>query len=141
MMWKEKYRVGADLVDNQHKELFHRVSNFIQTVQSPQPWEAKLEKVKETMAFMQDYVIIHFNDEERFQEEIGYPELERHKAIHAQFRAGIQGYANRAEQEGYTEELIQEFGGRLMAWLIMHVAAEDQKIGAFLRSQGGSHES
>ena len=24
---------------------------------------------------MQEYVVIHFNDEERFQEEIGYPEL------------------------------------------------------------------
>ena len=85
MMWKEKYRVGADLIDTQHQELFQRVSNFIQTVQSPQPWEAKLEQVKETMAFMQDYVIIHFSDEERFQE-IGYPELQRHKEIHAQFR-------------------------------------------------------
>ena len=90
---------------------------------------------------MQDYVIIHFSDEERFQEEIGYPELQRHKEIHAQFRAGIRRYADRVAKEGFTEELIQEFGGRLMAWLIMHVAAEDQKIGAFLRSQGGSHES
>ena len=89
MMWKEKYRVGAELVDTQHRELFHRVSNFIQAVQSPQPWENKLEHVKETMAFMQDYVIIHFNDEERFQAEIGYPELERHKEIHARFRAGV----------------------------------------------------
>ena len=76
---------------------------------------------------MQDYVIIHFNDEERFQAEIGYPELERHKEIHARFRAGVQGYAKRAADEGFTEELIQEFGGRLMAWLIMHVAAEDQR--------------
>ena len=136
MMWKEKYRVGADLIDTQHKELFHRVSNFIQTVQSPQPWEAKVEKVKETMAFMQDYVVVHFNDEERFQEKIGYPELERHRDIHARFREGVQGYVDRAAKEGFTEELIQEFGGKLMAWLIMHVAAEDQKIGAFLRSQG-----
>lgn len=141
MMWKEKYRVGADLIDTQHKELFQRVSNFIHAVQTPGPWEDKIEHVKETMSFMQSYVITHFDDEERFQKEIGYPELERHQDIHAKFRAGVQSYAERAALEGFTEELIQEFGGRLMTWLIMHVAAEDQKIGEFLRSQGESHES
>ena len=25
MMWKEKYRIGVEVVDNQHKELFYRV--------------------------------------------------------------------------------------------------------------------
>ena len=29
MMWKEKYRIGVDRIDEQHKELFDRVSNFI----------------------------------------------------------------------------------------------------------------
>ncbi len=141
MMWKEKYRVGAVLIDTQHQELFKRVSNFISVVQSPKPWDEKVEEVKETLGFMQEYVVIHFNDEERFQEEIGYPELERHRAIHSQFRGVIQSYANRVAQEGYTQELMQELGGRLMTWLIMHVAGEDQKIGEFLRSQGGGHES
>ena len=105
MMWKEKYRVGAELIDTQHKELFHRVSNFIQAVQSPQPWENKLEHVKETLAFMQDYVIIHFNDEERFQAEIGYPTGTPQETMPgSRWR---QGYAKRAADEGFTEELIQ----------------------------------
>ncbi|RYD02158.1 hypothetical protein N752_27285 [Desulforamulus aquiferis] len=43
----------------------------------------------------------------------------------------------RLEQEGYSEELVQEFSGKLMAWLIMHVAAMDQKLGEYVVSQGG----
>jgi hemerythrin len=138
MMWKEKYKVGAELIDTQHKELFARVSKFIQAVQAPGTWESKLEQVKETMEFMQHYVVVHFHDEEVFQEEIGYPGLEKHREIHSRFKEGVFDYARRAEAEGYSEDLVQEFGGRLMAWLINHVAAEDQKIGAFLRSQGGN---
>ena len=49
----------------------------------------------------------------------------------------INQYAVRFEEEGFTQELVQEFGGKLMTWLIMHVAASDQKIGAWVREQGG----
>ena len=46
MMWKEKYRWGAVLIDTQHQELFKRVSNFISVVQSPKPWDEKVRRSK-----------------------------------------------------------------------------------------------
>ncbi|NLM68695.1 MAG: hemerythrin family protein [Firmicutes bacterium] len=137
MMWKEKYRIGVDLIDDQHRELFQRVSDFLQSVQQKGDWEQKTDKVKETLEFMQNYVVEHFEDEEAYQRQIKYPEYEEHKEIHAKFRAMINQYAVRFEEEGFTQELVQEFGGKLMTWLIMHVAASDQKIGAWVREQGG----
>ena len=129
--WKEKYRLGVDLIDQQHEELFERVSAFITVVRSAVPWEEKVDQVKDTMAFMQEYVVFHFEDEEAYQERIGYPDLENHKRIHAQFKTSVQTYAERMESEGYTEDLVKEFSGKLMAWLIMHVAGVDQKLGTF----------
>ena len=85
-MWKERYSIGVELIDNQHKELFKRLSHFIQIVQSETNWEDKMDDVKETLDFMKDYVIYHFNDEERYQEEINYPDLEVHREAHAKFR-------------------------------------------------------
>ena len=41
------------------------------------------------------------------------------------------------EKEGFNEEKIQEFGGKLMAWLIMHVGKMDQMIGEYAKSKGG----
>ncbi|HIP91940.1 MAG TPA: hemerythrin, partial [Thermotoga sp.] len=105
-MWKERYKIGAPLVDQQHKELFKRVSAFIQVVQSDVPWELKVEKVKETLSFMQRYVIEHFEAEEKFQEEIGYPGLEEHRKIHEQFKGAIQQYVDRFEKEGFTKKLV-----------------------------------
>ena len=79
MMWKDKYKVGVELIDEQHKELFKRLSEFIQIVQSKSDWNERLDKVKETMEFMQEYVIFHFDDEEAYQEKINYPDIEIHK--------------------------------------------------------------
>ncbi|RYD02159.1 hypothetical protein N752_27290 [Desulforamulus aquiferis] len=64
MMWKDKYKIGVPLIDQQHEELFKRVSDFIKTVRQEGIWETKLAKVKENMAFMQEYVVVHFADEE-----------------------------------------------------------------------------
>lgn len=138
MMWKEKYKINVELIDQQHEELFKRVSDFIQTVQDKGVWEEKLDKVKETMAFMQEYVVAHFNEEEVYQAQINYPDIESHKEAHAKFKEAVNVYANRLEEEGYIEEVVQEFGGKLMTWLIMHVAKMDQKIGEYVNSKGGT---
>lgn len=137
MMWKEKYKIGVDLIDTQHEELFRRVSEFTKVIRSEGDWDDRLDKVKETMLFMKDYVIVHFKEEEIYQEQINYPEIEEHKKAHAEFREGINNYIKIFEEEGFTEEKIQEFGGKLMAWLIMHVGNIDQKIGEYVRSKGG----
>jgi len=44
------------------------------------------------MAFMKDYVVDHFNEEEAYQAKINYPELEAHKKAHASFKEGIENY-------------------------------------------------
>lgn len=137
MMWKEKYKVGVTLIDTQHEELFNRVSEFIQAVQSKNSWESKLDKVKDTMVFMQEYVVIHFDAEEAYQAKINYPDRENHKKIHSDFKQMINDYVTILERDGYPEKIVQELGGKLMAWLIMHVAQTDQKIGAYVKNQGG----
>lgn len=135
-MWKEHYRVGSELIDTQHQELFNRVSGFLQIVQGDPPWEERLEQIKETLEFMQHYVVIHFADEEELQREIGYPGLDAHIAIHKKFKAEIASFAEKVTKEGFNEESVQEFGAKVMTWLIMHVGKEDQKIGEFLRARG-----
>ncbi|NLY44770.1 MAG: hemerythrin family protein [Tissierella sp.] len=137
MMWKEKYRVGVGLIDSQHIELFSRLSNFIQIVQNENDWDEKLDEVKETMAFMQEYVVFHFDDEEKYMEQIDYPHIELHKKIHKDFKDSINDYVNLLQEGGFTEDKIQELGAKLMTWLIMHVGKMDQQIGEYVKEKGG----
>ncbi len=136
MLWKDKYELGVPLIDTQHKELFRRVDAFMQTLRSPVSWEEKVAKVNETLEFMKTYVVTHFQDEEAYQQKIGYPGLAEHRALHAGMVAYVVEVAAQYEQQGYSERLMQQFGGKLLAWLINHVASEDQQIAAYERSEG-----
>ncbi|SDY55787.1 hemerythrin [Proteiniborus ethanoligenes] len=136
-MWKERYKIGVELIDEQHQELFKRLSEFIRTVQNNITWDEKLDKVKETMVFMQDYVVVHFDAEEAYQEKIQYPNIEKHKEIHAKFKEEINNYVKLFESEGFTEETVKEFSAKLMTWLIMHVGKMDQEIGEYVKGKGG----
>ena len=137
MIWKDKYKVGVPLIDEQHQELFRRVTDFVETLRASGEWGLKVEKVNETLTFMQDYVITHFRDEEAYQREIGYPELERHAEIHRQMVEEVVRFGEQYAREGYKEVLVMQFAGKLLAWLINHVAADDQKIAVYARGREG----
>jgi hemerythrin len=133
MIWKDRYGLGVALIDEQHRELFRRVSDFVEVLRSSVAWEQRVEKVNETMNFMKDYVVTHFYDEEEYQKQIGYPEFTVHKKIHNDMVKYVADVANQYKQKGYDERLMQQFAGKLIAWLINHVAFEDQKIADFVR--------
>lgn len=137
MFWKEKYEIGVPEVDAQHRELFARAGSFLKTLRSDRPWEEKVNKVNETVAFMKDYVVTHFHDEEAYQEEIGYPEREQHKKIHDGMVAYVAEISEQYEKYGFKEIHMQQFAGKLVTWLVNHVVAEDQKIADYARSREG----
>ncbi|MFA9380433.1 MAG: bacteriohemerythrin [Acetanaerobacterium sp.] len=139
MVWKEKYKLGVPQIDEQHRELFRRVTVFLETVRSPLAWREKAQKVNETLDFMKGYVVTHFRDEEEYQRLIGYPERDGHAQIHRDMVAYVVEIARQYEQESYNEQLIQQFAGRLLAWLINHVAVEDQKIADYANMRGAEN--
>ncbi|WRS28428.1 hemerythrin family protein [Oscillospiraceae bacterium MB08-C2-2] len=136
MLWKGKYELGVQLVDEQHKELFARVEAFIQTLRSSASWENKVTKVNETLDFMKNYVVEHFQDEEEYQRKIGYPGYEEHRKIHADMVSYVVKISEEYERLGFDEQLMQQFAGKLLAWLINHVASEDQRIAAYAIEKG-----
>lgn len=133
-MWKEKYKLGVPLIDTQHKELFSRVTDFVKALRSPGEWSDKLTVVNSTMAFMQEYVVTHFDAEEAYQKEIQYPGFDFHHKIHEDFKEEVNAFAVKFSQDA-SEDLAQAFAGKLLAWLINHVAATDLKIAEFALSK------
>ena len=136
MLWKDKYELCVPLIDSQHKELFQRVETFLQTLRSPSSWEEKVKRVNETLNFMNGYVVEHFRDEEAYQKKIGYPGYEVHKQIHADMVRYVLQVTAQYERDGCDEQLMQQFAGKLLAWLINHVAAEDQRIATYAIEKG-----
>lgn len=136
MIWKNKYALGVPIVDEQHKELFRRIDLFVQTLRSSTDWDGKVQRVNETLEFMKDYVVEHFHDEETYQKRIGYPGYQAHKKIHDDMVNYVSQVSDEYERSGCSEQLMQKFAGKLLAWLINHVAAEDQRIATYAIEKG-----
>lgn len=138
MVWKQRYELGVQLIDDQHRELFQRVEAFMNVLRSPVDWQQKVDLVNATLEFMKGYVVTHFQDEEAYQKEIGYPEYDNHSRVHSDMVQYVLKVSQEYEMKGYDERLMQQFGGKLLAWLINHVAAEDMRIGEFAKTREGS---
>lgn len=134
MIWKDEYKIGVELVDSQHEELFNRLGDFIVTVRSDQEKEEKRKEIEETLNFMGEYVVTHFNAEEALQQKHNYPDYENHHKIHEDFKAEIAEFKEQYKENDYDEDFVLEFSGRLLTWLINHVASTDQDIGEHINS-------
>jgi hemerythrin len=85
---------------------------------------------------MKRYVVEHFRAEEEYQQSINYPGYEAHKEVHNGMVDYVKEVSKQYENSNYDEQLMQQFGGRLLAWLINHVAAEDQRIADYALKKG-----
>lgn len=136
MLWKDRYELGVPEIDAQHKELFRRVDSFLKVLRSGDSWNEKIPEINETLEFMKKYVVEHFRDEENYQLSINYPGYEVHKQMHDDMVNYVLDVSKQYEESGNNEELMQQFGGRLLAWLINHVASADQRIADYARKKG-----
>ena len=134
MIWRDDYKIGVELVDKQHKELFKRLGNFIKTVRSDREKDVKKEEVEKTLEFMGEYVVTHFDSEEALQKKYNYPDYEEHHEIHENFKQEVFEFQKEYKNNDYNEDFVMEFSGRLLTWLINHVASTDQKIGDYINS-------
>ncbi|MEJ6949830.1 bacteriohemerythrin [Natronospora cellulosivora (SeqCode)] len=136
MIWKDNYNIGVKIVDQQHKELFNRLNSFLKVVRSEEKLEDKLEEINKTLGFMEEYVVVHFESEEKVQKKYNYPDYEKHHEIHENFKREINEFKEKFNEDQYNEILIMEFSGKLLTWLISHVTGEDQILADYVIEEG-----
>ena len=126
-MWKESYRIGDELIDSQHKELFDTTEALLNAIKSEDAVTRKQECIN-AIVFFRDYVTKHFAAEEEYQESIGYMDIEAHKTLHRIFAATIERETQNLFDDDFSEPTVKEFTGFLSMWLVYHVAGIDQKL-------------
>jgi len=141
VLWREQYKIGIELIDKQHEELFRRLSVFIDVLRNGTPLEQKMDEIEKTFHFMGEYVQVHFQSEEALQRKIDYPDYEKHRLIHESFRREIKAFQEEFYKDKYNEDLIMAFSGRLLTWLINHVTGDDQHITKHVPKGGVDIES
>ncbi|KAF0221420.1 MAG: hypothetical protein FD174_558 [Geobacteraceae bacterium] len=132
--WYDDLAVGVDTIDNQHKELFQRFDALLQACNSGRG----REEITRLFMFLNDYVVIHFREEEKLQRDCGYPEFHAHRREHAVFIGKLSELEKELVSEGASLPVIVKTNNVMIDWLINHISKTDKKIGEFLRREGGT---
>jgi len=130
--WNDSYKLGAEKVDAQHKKLFELVSDLVDACLSG----SEIEKVKETLDFLVNYTVQHFTEEEALQVLCGFPDYERHKTLHEDFKVTVGELVKEFNESGSSMELSNSMNKIVVRWLINHIRVEDKKIGRHIEKTG-----
>lgn len=122
-MWKESYRLGVEAIDLQHQKLFEMAGELVREIEG----EQRPEVYKKIIEFLQDYVKVHFQDEEAYIHSLGYPEEEEHRRQHQELTKQVEKYACQLQETNYDYRVVKKLAGMLGAWLVYHVVKEDLK--------------
>lgn len=125
-MWNERYNIGVNIIDKEHKKLFRILNKLFEFGQqeTKRPWVCQ-----ETVKYFKEHAVRHFQDEEEYMASIGYAGLQTHIRIHKDFRdTTLPALEKEMEQKEYSEESVNHFLGVCAGWLIGHTLIEDQAI-------------
>jgi len=126
-MWKDSYLVGVELIDNQHKHLFKAIESLINSLKFLKKTNYK-KQLYETTAFMKEYCLTHFNDEQEYMKSIGFEGYEVHKQKHDKLLDDAMEYRNKLLKTNFDRHIVEGFLGFLTTWIIYHIGVEDQQI-------------
>jgi hemerythrin len=125
--WNETLIVGMAQIDLQHQELFARINRLMECAE-----DGKLEETRQTINFLQDYVIFHFGDEEQAMASHGYPQATMHKNQHQEFREQFAALKEKLARGDRDASVVAQTKAWLVDWWIDHINIVDREMAAFL---------
>lgn len=130
--WDKEIETGIELIDQQHKEFLMNVNKFIIKVRV----EKKTEAAQEEIAFLQNYLLYHFQTEEAFMYENAYPQYLDHQAAHKNLTFQVKEMATKLKVFDFSDEAVQNFYEMLNHWVIGHIQVMDKAFAKYyLESQ------
>jgi hemerythrin len=118
--WKEELSVGLDIIDEQHKELFRLINAFYVSIVESAGKPAILQAIRD----MENYIHIHFTEEEAMMKRSGYADLDEHRKEHKIFIETVSDFKQR--YEGGRLLLSLEISGFVKNWITNHIMKTDQ---------------
>ena len=131
ILWTEDLAVGVSEIDNQHKELFNRINDLLEACNQGKAKEVVTEVIK----FLEDYVVIHFGNEEKYMALYKYPGFISHKALHDQFIITFGELKDRLAADGPGGHIVIMTNRVVVTWLNSHIRNVDKELGAFLKNK------
>ncbi len=127
--WKDSYAVGIEMIDTQHKKLFDIAAEGEELLLLPAHMD-KFDDIVKIVNDLKDYMVFHFDAEQKLMEAVKYPKFFSHRVEHQDFIEKMNELdidtIDREQQEKLSE--LIKF---MMDWLVGHVLENDKALAAY----------
>ena len=134
IVWTKSISMDEKNIDAQHQNLFKNINNLLKFSHEGE----EMNKIRETLHFLDFYVTEHFGYEEEYMKKIKYPGLKSHQKIHQDFIDYFNSYKNRLAKNLYGDKrdiivseeiskMLMELRDYMAKWLVNHIPNIDQK--------------
>lgn len=122
--WNDRYLTGDAEIDSDHRRLVLTVNEMFEAMSA-----GESERVSHFLRVLGWYARYHFAREECLMEQAAYPNAERHRQAHEDFKTRFQG-----SQEPDPKVLILQLSVFLVDWLDHHFMVEDRELFEYMRA-------
>ena len=129
--WDPSLETGNKIIDAQHKSMIAALNNLISAYDHG---KAPLE-IQKTIDFLVEYIIKHFSDEEKLQEEHGYPDIIEHINGHIDLMNKVAALTKNLDNEGYSNEFVEHTIRFMTEWITQHIKGDDFKLAAYIKDK------
>lgn len=127
--WQEHMRVGIDVIDDDHAELFALVHEF-EVICAPGAGRLSAAAIGDVLERLQAYVAEHFEREETAQLEVNYEGYAENKRQHDELRHTLEKFLvkHRAGEWSDLALAAESMRSFLLVWLKEHIMKTDRKM-------------
>ena len=128
--WTERWSVGVDTIDAQHRELFAAINTLLREEEKTASRDLAM-----VLDYLEDYVNNHFGLEEIYMRRLSYPGFPAHKGEHVAFINDFYDLRDEYDDNGASPELADKIGRYMGDWLVNHIGKVDKALGLFLQEK------
>lgn len=128
--WSEKYETGIKAIDRDHMALFEEIKNLsVALLKQESP-----AHIDQAIDCLEAYVREHFEREESFMKQAGYPSTEAHMRTHRSMQRKVKWlrHIHRAGEDDIDPVKLTKF---LSDWLSEHILKTDMDYVPYLRGE------
>ena len=130
IQWSPALSVNVVEIDRQHQKLVAMINDLNDAMRAGKGKEV----LGKTIAELLTYTATHFQFEEKYFAQYGYPDTAAHKKEHVDFAQKVTDF--KKGFDGGTLGLSMQVMSFLSDWLQKHIQGSDKKYSAFFNSKG-----
>ncbi len=126
--WTSQMSVGSDVLDGHHKIIVDCLNRLGPLLGS----HGHGDEIKAVVTMLEEFVLLHFSEEEQQIRAAGYPDWRRHKELHDQMYDIVFNLKSDIEHDRAPEaEKLHEL---IYNWLVAHILGEDRNYVPYLQN-------